>query len=371
VLIANPSADVYGSDLQMLESVTAMVEQGWRVVVAMPTGGSLVNLLKIRGAQVHFIDFPVLRRSDSSLRSAIQLARMALIAMGRIRREIREVAPAAVYVNTVTLPWWILVGRMARKRVVVHVHEAETQDSRLMRFALNTPLLFAHALILISKSTQDATLGAVAGLRKKSRIIYNGVNRPGAVPQAKEIAQGKPVRLAIVCRLSPRKAPDIALEALAMLRAEGRNVVLDICGTPFSGYEWYEATLRARSEQPDLRGSVTFSGYVSPIWPALDAADIVVAPSLREPFGNAVVEAQLSVRPVVASASLGHTESIVDGESGLLVAPGDARALADAVCRIIDSPALALNLATRGRESAIEQFSTARYNREIVSIVRG
>jgi glycosyltransferase involved in cell wall biosynthesis len=371
VLIANPSADVYGSDLQMLESVTAMVEQGWRVVVAMPVGGTLVGLLEKRGAEVHFVDFPVLRRADSSLGGIVALARAGLGSLSRLRTEIRAVEPDAIYVNTVTLPWWILAGRLARKRVVVHVHEAETEDRRIVRFALNAPLLFANALILISKSTEKATLSAVWGLRRKSRIIYNGVNRPGPAALPKTRADGQPTRLAIVCRLSPRKAPDVALEAVAILRGEGREVTFDICGTPFAGYEWYEAQLRARAEQDDLRGSITFSGYVSPIWSALDAADIVVAPSLREPFGNAVVEAQLSARPVVASAALGHTESIIDGVSGLLVPPGDAQALAAAVARVIDGPALALSLAIRGRELAVERFSTERYNHEIVAVVRG
>jgi glycosyltransferase involved in cell wall biosynthesis len=369
VLIANPSADVYGSDLQMLESISAMVEQGWRVVVAMPVTGTLVDLIEKRGAEVHFVDFPVLRRADSSLGGIFALARAGLGSLSRLRTEIRTVSADALYVNTVTLPWWILAGRLARKRVVVHVHEAETEDRRIVRFALNAPLLFANALILISKSTEQATLGAVWGLKKRSRIIYNGVNRPGPAPKTRAIVPGRQIRLAIVCRLSPRKAPDVALEAVALLRKEGRDVVFDICGTPFAGYEWYEKQLRDRADQEDLRGSITFSGYVSPIWSALDAADIVVAPSLREPFGNAVVEAQLSARPVVASAALGHTESIIDGVSGLLVPPGDAKALADAVARIIDDPSLAQSLATRGRELAIERFSTERYNREIVAVV--
>ncbi|MCU1421250.1 MAG: hypothetical protein JWN36_901 [Microbacteriaceae bacterium] len=370
ILIANPSADVYGSDLQMLESISAMVEQGWRVVVAIPAGGTLVAKLEARGAEVHLVDFPVLRRANASAGGVAGLAKAALGSLKTIRAEIRAVDPAAIYVNTVTLPWWILAGRLSRRKVVVHVHEAETEDRRVVRLALNGPLLFAHRLILISKSTRDATNGAVPGLRRRGRLVYNGVERgPAPVPRT-PIDPAGPIRLAVVCRLSPRKAPDVALEATALLRAAGLDARLDICGTPFAGYEWFEQQLRDRAAQPDLAGSITFSGYVSPIWSALDAADIVVAPSLREPFGNAVVEAQLSARPVVASKALGHTESIEEGVSGLLVEPGDAAALADAVRSIVDDPALAETLATRGRELAIEKFSRERYNRQIVGIIR-
>ena len=55
---------------------------------------------------------------------------------------------------------------------------------------------------------------------------------------------------------------------------------LQVCGTPFEGYEWYEAQLRDRAGQPDLAGAVTFLGYVSPVWPTLAEADAFVATSL-------------------------------------------------------------------------------------------
>lgn len=369
ILIANPSADVYGSDLQMLESVSAMVGQGWRVVVALPAGGRLVPLLEARGGEVHIVDFPVLRRANASVRGVLALARDGMRALGRMRAEMKATGADVVYVNTVTLPWWILAGRLGRQKVIVHVHEAETEDRRAVRFALNFPLLFANALIVISRSARDATTGSVPGLRGRSNLIYNGVDRPPAPTIRREISPDGPVHLAIVCRLSPRKAPDIAIEAVAILRDRGIDARLDICGTPFEGYEWFETSLRDRAARADVAGSITFSGYVSPIWTALDAADIVVAPSLREPFGNTVIEAQLSGRPVIASEALGHTESIADGTSGLLVTPGDPTALADAVEKIISAPQLAAKLAKGGRDSAVTNFSSERYASDIVSVI--
>jgi glycosyltransferase involved in cell wall biosynthesis len=83
----------------------------------------------------------------------------------------------------------------------------------------------------------------------------------------------------------------------------------------------------AAANRPDLCGAVEFSCYQAPIWPvsqahrarALDAGA----------FGNVVVEAQMSRRPVVAAASQGHLESTTDGETGLLVRPADSADLAD------------------------------------------
>lgn len=368
VLIANPSGDVYGSDLQMLESITAFVERGYRVIVALPMDGKLVPRMRARGAEVRFIPFPVLRRANASLGGVASLAMDGMRSVGFLRKVIEDIAPIAVYVNTVTLPWWILAARLTRTPVVCHVHEAETADSRLVRFALNSPLILSNALILISRAAIEATTSAFPGLTRKVRLVFNGVPGPEASPTAAHIGD-EPHRLAIVARLSPRKGPDIALEAVAILRRAGRDVRLEIAGTPFEGYEWFEQQLRDRAEQPDLRGAVTFAGYVSPIWSALERAHIVVAPSLREPFGNAVVEAQLALRPVVASAALGHLESIENDRTGLLVPAGDPEALAAAVAGLLDDPARSERIAEDARESAQLRFSPERYRGEIVSVI--
>ena len=96
---------------------------------------------------------------------------------------------------------------------------------------------------------------------------------------------------------------------------------------------------------------------------------MMLAPSLREPFGNAVVEAQLALRPVVATAALGHLESITDGQTGLLVEVGDVEAMARATARLMDDKELADRLAVHARRSALDRFTTTRYAREVNELV--
>lgn len=366
VLIANPSPDVYGSDLQMLESLVALREAGYRVVVALPEDGELVPRIRERGGEVAFVDFPVLRRANQSIPSFLSLLWSMVACLPRLIRFIKAMNPAAVYVNTVTIPWWLLAGRLARVPVACHLHEAETTDSRLVRWALVAPLRLAHAVLVISRSTLEAMVAADAGLARKANLIYNGVPQPPVEPQPP--ARVAPFRLVVVGRLSPRKAPHLALEATAQLRRQGYRVELELAGSAFPGYEWYTDQLKERSERDDLAGAVTFAGYCSPIWENLNRADIMVAPSLREPFGNAVVEAQYSLRPVVATAALGHTESITDGVTGLLVPAEDVTAMAAAIARLIDDPALAEALASTARTEAIRRFSVDRYRAEVVQL---
>jgi glycosyltransferase involved in cell wall biosynthesis len=270
-------------------------------------------------------------------------------------------------VNTVTLPWWLLAARLAGRPAVCHLHEAETGENTLVLKGLLSPLRLARSVIVISRSTLDAMAAVIPALRDRAELIYNGVPRPPEKPHP--AARLGPIRSVVVGRLSPRKAPHLALEAVGRLRAQGYDITLEVVGTAFDGYEWYLADLERRAGEPDLAGAVRFLGYASPVWPILASADVVLAPSLREPFGNAVVEAQLARRPVVATAALGHTESIVDGRTGLLVPAEDVDAMATAVARIIDDPQLAGRLADDSRESALRLFGTERYRAEVGDLV--
>ncbi len=99
-------------------------------------------------------------------------------------------------------------------------------------------------------------------------------------------------------------------------------------------------------------------------------AALLVCPSLREPLGNVVIEAWAAGLPVVATASDGPAALIEDGESGLLVPlpgqpGGGAAALARAIERIRDDPALAERIAQGGRKAYRRDFTetavVARY----------
>lgn len=369
VLIANPSADVYGADLQMLDSITGLVEAGYRVTVSVPTDGPLVPQIRARGAVVVFTEVPPVQRAALSPMGLIGLATSSAAAIGRVRGLLRRLRVDLVYVNTITIPVWIAAARLARIPVLCHVHEAENADRALVLKGLLAPLRAATALIANSRAAVDALVAVFPVLGGRTTLLYNGIPDTPLDPDLPAHHPGEPVRIAAICRLSPRKAPDVALEAIALVRARGHDVHFQLYGTAFTGYEWFEEKLRGRAAQTDLAGAVTFGGYVSPVWPVLAAADIVVAPSLREPFGNAVVEAQFARRPVIASATLGHLETVQDGETGLLVPPGDAPALADAIVRVIDDDTLARRLADGGLTAAERRFTVSRYRREIAAAV--
>ena len=367
LLVANPSCDVYGADLQMLESVAAVLERGWRVVLASPSEGPLREKLEALGAEVRVVDYPVLRRADASAGGVARLGAQATKALPRMRRLVKELGPDVIYVNTVTLPWWLAVAKSQRVPTLCHVHEAEPDETGLVRKAMALPLRLSTAIAVNSRTSLEAMCAVAPKLRDRTTLVYNGVEPPTTEPTLSK--HKPPTRLVAVGRLSPRKGPDVALEATALLRTAGYDVELELCGTPVPDQQWFADQLHARAGQPDLDGAVIWTGYASPIWTALDRADIFVAPARAEPFGNAVIEGQLARLPVVATAQQGHLETVIDDVTGLHVPVESAQAIADAVARLIDDPALADRLADAGRARALEEFTAERYRRDIADLL--
>ncbi|WP_298749751.1 glycosyltransferase family 4 protein [uncultured Serinicoccus sp.] len=371
ILVAHPSPDLYGSDLQMLVTVQALVQEGWGVTVVLPVDGPLSSRLRACGADVLVSTMPVLRKSVMTPRGLVQFVAQSVSGTWRAVRTIRGRRPDAVLVNTVTIPTWLLGARLARTPVLSHVHEAEEDQGRAIRTLLAGQLLLADRIVVNSAAARRALVEVVPWLEHRLRVVHNGVpGPPTPLSELRERTADEPLRAVLVARLSPRKGIDVALEAVAQLRREGQDVSLDICGTVFAGYEWYEEELRRRAAMPDLAGAVVFHGYVSPTWPALERADVVLVPSRVEPFGNTAVEAMLAGRPLVASGVQGLLEVVTDLSTGLHVRPGDPQSLAEALLRIAREPRMARSLANQAESEARRRFSPETYSELMAGAVR-
>ncbi|GEA85093.1 MAG: glycosyltransferase [Cellulomonas sp.] len=365
LVVAHPSTELYGADLQMLESVRAALAAGWTVTLVLPADGPLAERAHGLGADVVIASFPVLRKSLLSPRGLVGLAARSATALVRAARFLRSTHADVLYVSTVTIPVWLAAARLARVPSLCHVHEAEEDQPRAITAGLTAPLLLADALVANSAAAQRALGGAFPSLARRTTVVVNGVPGPPVDPSPRE--QDGPLRVVLVGRLSPRKGTDVAVEAVHRLVRDGYDVRLRLAGSVFEGYEWFEDDLRRRIAEHGLGDRVELLGFVHPVWDELERADVALVPSRVEPFGNAAVEALLAHRAVVASRVQGLAEIVRDHETGLLVPPDDPTALAAAVRALADDPDLRRRLAAQGRADALARFGTQRYGDAVAS----
>ena len=334
VLVAHPSADLYGSDRVLLETVDGLLRHGARVLVTVPAPGPLVAGLRARGVNVVFCPTPVLRKSFLSpagvLKLAVAAVRGGLAGVALLRGS----RPDLVLANTITVPLWTVLARLLRIPVLTHVHEAESSAPRPLRAALALPLLLSTDIVTNSSFSADTLAASLPRLRGRATVVYNGVPGPDTLVPAREGLEGG-LRVVYLGRLSHRKGVDVAIDAVLRLRDRGVPATLSLVGAVFPGNESYEDQLREQVARSGAADFVTFHGFQDTVWPFLAAADVAVVPSrLDEPFGNTAVEALLAARPVVASNTSGLREAAGGYSSVQFVDPGEATALADALSAV-------------------------------------
>ena len=149
-------------------------------------------------------------------------------------------------------------------------------------------------------------------------------------------------------RFSPEKGLDVLLRALPEL--EGVTAVLVGDGPE-------RAHLEELARELGVADRVVLPGWQDEPAAQLRAFDVLVSPSRSEALPLAIVEAMLAGLPVVATDVGSVSEAVVAGETGLLVAPEDAAALAEAILTLRDDPDARRRMGERGRQLAGERFT--------------
>ncbi|MFN8019720.1 MAG: glycosyltransferase family 4 protein [Acidimicrobiales bacterium] len=183
---------------------------------------------------------------------------------------------------------------------------------------------------------------------------------PPPSPEPPEVAALAPAEgplVTCVARHHSRKGVDVLIDALALLRERDVAFRAALVG----GGPLLDAH-RRRVEHLGLAGQVAVPGLVADTAPWVQAADVYVQPSREEQSGAlALLEAQRLGIAVVASAVDGIPEDVTDGETGLLVPPGDAGALAEALVALLAGPERRGRLAEAGRARFEERFAAAPF----------
>jgi glycosyltransferase involved in cell wall biosynthesis len=156
---------------------------------------------------------------------------------------------------------------------------------------------------------------------------------------------------------------DFYLRAARILLDEGRDVRFLVIGA-VSVEKSYKSEMEELARKLNLEGNVIFTGQREDVADILRDVDLVVHPSLSEGLSNVILEAMAAALPVVATRVGGTPELVRDGATGLLVPPGNASDLAQAIARLLDDPALARGFGDTGRQRIIQEFSIDRMLRQ-------
>lgn len=256
--------------------------------------------------------------------------------------------------------WGHLAGVMAGRVTIYtfHLHAAPLRfgEDGLQHLITRLLIPMTDALTCVSKAIKENVLTTYRISPQRARVLYNGIPLPERASKGKEQkADGHPLQLAVIGRLVPAKGHRYLFEAFGEIVSRYPEALLHVVGVgPL------EAELKGLADRLGISGHVLFHGVRRDIPRFLETIDLLVVPSLLEPFGIVCLEAMAAGVPVVASKVEGIQEIIEDGKTGILVPPGNAPFLARTILRLLEDPHLRAEIRYNGLKVVEERFEIGR-----------
>ena len=309
-------------------------------------GHRVVNLIA-PGA----LSAPALRALGLEAREIANFNQWDPVAAFHIRRALRELKPDVVIAHGARA---IALTRRAGKGVApvaavphsVNVHRAVGAD----------------AVIAIN---DDMRARLVAAGQPEARVFkqFNMVRRPAAL--ASPAPPRAPPILGAMGRFVAKKGFDTFIEALALLKAQGRDFRAVLAGAGE-----LEGALKAQASARGLDGALAFPGWVADKAAFFESTDVFAFPSSHDVCPVVLLEAFLWAKPVVLSDCPGPREISDEGVDSLQFPIGDAAALARALARVLDEPGLAERLGAAAQAKVLGQHTFERAGARLEAICR-
>jgi glycosyltransferase involved in cell wall biosynthesis len=366
VLQVLPALEMGGVERGTVQTAAALTAAGWRPMVA-SAGGLMTHDLGRTGAQ--HINLPLAsKRPLRMLRNAEALANLINL-HGVDLVHARSRAPA----------WSALsAARRTGKPFVTTFHNAYGHN-RLKHY-YNAVMAKGDRVIAISDFVAQHVRETYGVPDDRLVTIHRGINTelhdPAKVSAERIIQISKAWRLEddrpvvmLPGRLTRWKGQSVLIEALAIL---GRQDICCVLVGGDQGRTAYREELENETRRHGLENVVRLVGHCNDMAAAYMLADVVVSAStLPEGFGRVAVEAQAMGRPVIATDHGGARETVLPEESGWLVPPGDAQALAATL-----DWALSLNqqerenMAANGRANVEQNFTVGLMCERILAVYK-
>ncbi|HEX3429768.1 MAG TPA: glycosyltransferase family 4 protein [Rhizomicrobium sp.] len=370
ILQVVPRLDTGGAERATIDIAAALVAEGFESLVV-ADGGRMVAELVAAGGE--WISMPLNTKSPIALVANVR----------RLRRLIRARGVKLVHARSRAPAWSVFfAARGERIPFVTTFHGAYSARSALKRF-YNSVMLRGDAVIANSHWTADHIRTRYALAPKRLVVVHRGVDLDVFDPARVKTEDSDRLRrswgvrdgetvILLPGRITRWKGQLVFVEALAQLLRNGAASFRAVLAGDSQGRDSYVAEVKRSIERNRLGSVVTMAGHVTDMAAVYRAADIVVSASTEpEAFGRVAAEASAMERPVIATDHGGSRETILPGISGILVPPGDAKALAAALAQLVQAgPEARSALGVSGRNHILRNFSLARMTTDTLSLYR-
>jgi len=304
-------------------------------------------------------DFPHLLRARNELKQVLIDRKIdILVTNGHKARGVSCLLPESLRIPNLTVSrgWtteslkmrlFNLADRWFHRRADHVIAVSEGQAAKVIRFG--TP---PERVTVIRNAIRTERFDAPSDPALHEKLLAMFSN-PSALEIANDPLQSKPLFLLCAAgRFSPEKGFDLLIDAVKIIRDRAFSVGLVIFGEGF-----LRESLETRIKTLGLQGNVQLPGFTDELDKHLPHFDVYVQSSHTEGLPNVLLESMAARTPVVATDVGGTPEVVEEGVTGLMVPPGNAAQLAEAICRLLAEPEKLSVMGTAARERVQTHFT--------------
>ena len=358
LLLVADSLDVGGAEWHVVNLASALAEQGHRITLACTVEGVLAPLAEQAGISVRPLLHHLVKRRQSP-RYAWKLAKL-------VRQSQFDLVHAHMYASALASAYALLGTSIP---LVITEHSQANWRSHYACRCSQWSYSQARHIIAVSREIRRRLIEQEGVPSDRISVIMNAL--PPVSEQHKSIQPDLPAALrngllvGVAARLQPEKGVAYFLEAAAHVLQFLPEVHFLVMG---DGPQRKE--LQAYVEQLGVQEHVHFLGFRLDARAIIGLLDVLVVPSLSEGTPLVTLEAMSAGVPVVASAVGGIPEQVRHQSEGILVPPGDALALGEAVLHLLQNPTWMQQLGEAGRQRALSRFSFTTMLQETENVYR-
>jgi len=330
-----------GGAQQVLWMAGALQKRGHELLLACQPGSDILERSRAAGLPTE----EVRMRQDYDVPAAYRVAEL----LKKHRTELLHAQHSTAHALGLMAAWWARVPAFAVTRRVVFPLKKNV-FSRLKYLSRRI-----DGYVAISEAVKNELSKAGVG-PERIEIIPSVMNQRDGTPQDRldvrrelRLAAERPL-ITTIANYADFKGQDYLVQAAV-------DVVKKFPGAQFLLAGRDTEKLQPLVDQSGLTASIRLTGFRTDVPRLLAASDIFVLPSLQEAAGTALREAMAAGLACIGTNVGGIPESIADGETGLLVPPADAGALALAILRLLENPQKTRTMAVRGRAFVRENFT--------------
>ena len=302
----------------------------------------------------------------------------SVLLIPELARLIRRERIALVYCNNMMVkPIGVLASWLTGVPCVLHARNLHERRARVWFYGKLARFRVVKRVIANSAASAEPYRRHVPN---KVSVIHNGIDfadyRSEVVPhgefRVRHHIGPADVVVGFTGWLIPRKGIEQLIRAAAQVLIDRPKVLFVAVGrVPVGNPTDYLAGYQALVRELGIAERFRFAGFLEDVRGAVMDFDLLVLPSLQEPFGRSIIEAMALGTPVVASRVGGIPEIIRHEQNGLLVPPGDVEALAAAITALVDDPERRQTFAQTALAEVRERFDVAVLSRSVQQLLVG